>query len=89
MSDEDLEDVEPNLQKVFQNVLKFRPGQTVHVYVKGAVHTFRNVSSLRINASYLLVTIVSAKGNAVFREWSGIGVGEGETRDFGVGSMPT
>lgn len=88
MSDEVSEDVEPDLQKVFQNVLKFRPGQTVYVYENGARHTFQNVSSLRINASHLLVTIVSAKGNAVFREWSGLYVGVGLPHDFEVGPMP-
>lgn len=75
-----------NLQKTYQNTLKFRPGQSVHVYIGGAKHSFQNVASLVVDTVHSLLTILTPTSNTLFCNWDGIEVGKGQSADFVVSS---
>jgi len=81
------ESFKANLQKMYENTLKFQPGETVDIYVGGAVHSFNKVSSLKVNVVLGLVTIVTSDRIVLFETWDGVGVGKDQTREFVVGPM--
>ena len=64
-----------NVQKVYEQSLKFQPGQSVTIYVGGAKYSFPNVATLRVNVVDSALVIVTASRVAVFRNWDGVEVG--------------
>ncbi len=75
-----------NLQKTYQNTLKFVNGQSVYIYVGGTRHSFKHVVSLVIDVMNSLVTILTPNSIALFCNWDGIEVGEGQPSGFMVSS---
>ena len=75
-----------NLQKTYQNTLKFQPGQSVHIYVSGTKYSFLNVTSFVVDVVHSLITILTPKGNALFRNWDGIEIGQGQSTNLVVSS---
>ncbi len=88
MSDEQKQLALENLQKTYQNTLKFHPGQSVHIYVGGVKYSFQNVSSFVVDIVHSLITILTPKGTALFRHWDGIEVGKGQSTNLVVSSDP-
>jgi len=88
VSDEQKRAVLENLQKTYQNTLKFQPGQSVHIYVSGTRHSFSNVTSFVVDTTHSLITILTSKGNVLFRNWDGIEVGQGQSTNLVVSSDP-
>lgn len=74
------------LQKTYTNTLKFSPGQSVHIYVGGTKYSFQNVTSLVVDTIHSLVTVLTPKGNVLFRNWDGIEVGKGQSTNLVVSS---
>lgn len=75
-----------NLQKTYQNTLEFHPGQSVHIYVGGTKYSFQNVSSFAVDIVHSHITILTPKGRALFRNWDGIEVGQGQSTNLVVSS---
>lgn len=87
MTDSPEEQIKRSVQSTYTNTLKFEPGQNVYMYIGEAVHTFKDVQTLKVNLVHSLVTIATPNRIAVFRNWDGIEVGTGQVTDFVVGPM--
>ncbi len=64
-----------NVQKVYEETLKFQPGQSVTIYVGGTTYAFSNATTLRVNVVDSVLVIVTASRVAIFRNWDGVEVG--------------
>ena len=70
-----------NVQKVYEQTLKFQPGQSVTIYVGGTVYIFPNVARLRLNVVDSVLIIEAASRVAVFRNWDGVEVSNSIRQD--------